>query len=95
MIDIPTFFARDGLTNGLELVDLGVTTLMASFTNRNMTFDKFVNEASTHGPKEDRLSTFQIRQIVQKLEKDHWLRVIKYKDSYQVEWLPKAFGEGI
>jgi hypothetical protein len=91
-VSVPTYFMRHPLELGLTFVDMGVAVTLASFSNIDMTFNDFVVEAATQGPDDERLSNFQIRQIVQKLEDEQFLQVIKYKDSYSINWLPKALG---
>ncbi|HWO75587.1 MAG TPA: hypothetical protein VNM69_06645 [Bacillus sp. (in: firmicutes)] len=88
---VPTYLTRNFTKLGLTVEELGIAMTLAGFSG-DLSFNEFVIEASTHGPDDERLSTFQIQKIVQKLEKEKILKIIKFKNSYRIEWLPKAFG---
>ncbi|MBM4763114.1 hypothetical protein [Bacillus sp. B15-48] len=89
-MDIPNYFLQEG-TNDLTL--LGVSGMLARCATEGDSFEEFLEKTSEKvGVDEEGLTPYQIRQMVKQLEKDQWLRVIKLKNSYQVHWLPKAFG---
>lgn len=94
-VPVPIHFIQKGISMGLSFDDIAVACTLAGFADdKDYTFNDFVTEAAQQGPtEEDRLTPFQIREIIKRLEKEKFLRVIKYKDLYRVEWLAKSFGE--
>lgn len=93
-VQLPTYLMRHGVSMGLSFDELGVVYTLAGFSNdTGFTFNDFVSEAAEQGPIDERLTPFQIREIIKRLEKEKYFRVIKYKDHYNVEWLAKSFGE--
>lgn len=93
-IELPRYLMGNAIELGLKLEEIGVAVTLVGFAdNVNYTFDKAIEEMSTHGAKEERLSTFQIRKIIKKLENEKILKVIKNKKCYSINWLPKAFEE--
>lgn len=93
-VAVPQYLMRHGIVKlELSLEEVGVAMTLASYEGE-ISFDEFVEEVSTHGSdEEDRLSTFEIRKIVRSLQDKEIVRLILLKDKYQIEWLPKAFGE--
>ncbi|MFP5116127.1 hypothetical protein ACSU64_27855 [Bacillaceae bacterium C204] len=96
-IPLPTYLFQQGIVKfDLELNSLGVLVTLAGHADGEQTFDEFVKEMSTHGPREeDKLTPFEIKRLIKDAETKELVKVIKYKTYYSIEWLPKAFGEGM
>lgn len=95
-VAIPTYFIQKGVSMGLDFRELGLVMEMAAFADdKDFSFNDYVEFAcnNQYADEDDRLSSFQVRQIVEKMEKEKFIRVIKFKDNFKVEWLPKSFGE--
>lgn len=93
-VPIPIYLIQNGISMGLTFTELGLVYTMAGFADdKQFTFNDFINEAAQQGPIDERVTPFQIREIIKRLEKEKFFRVIKFKEYYKVEWLAKSFGE--
>jgi hypothetical protein len=93
-VHLPTYLFQQGFIKfDLDLNSLGVLTTLGGYSGGDLSFDEFVKEVSTHGPEGQRLTTFEIQRLIKDAEKKELVKVIKYKNSFQIEWLSKAFGE--
>ncbi|MGP4074084.1 hypothetical protein ACTWQB_16385 [Piscibacillus sp. B03] len=92
---VPAYFTQKGVTElGFSLEEVGTAITLSAYENDNkFTFRQAVEELSTHGPEDEKLSIFEIRRIIDTLEKEGIFKIYIYKNHFNIEWLPRSEGE--